>query len=78
MTSGEKRLARRLESYLEDDYLIWYDIPVGRKHRYPDFIVLHPARGILFLEVKDWRLETIKKITKSRVELLTNNGRVIL
>jgi UvrD-like helicase C-terminal domain/Nuclease-related domain/AAA domain len=76
MTSGEKRLARRLEAYLEDDYLIWYDIPVGRKHRYPDFIVLHPARGILFLEVKDWRLETIKKITKSRVELLTNNGRV--
>ncbi|MDX2505494.1 MAG: 3'-5' exonuclease, partial [Gammaproteobacteria bacterium] len=76
MTSGEKRLARRLEAYLEDDYLCWYDIPVGRKNRYPDFIVLHPARGILFLEVKDWRLENIKKISKSRVELLTNNGRV--
>lgn len=77
MTSGEKRLARRLEAYLEDDYLIWYDIPVGDKNRYPDFIVLHPARGILFLEVKDWRLETIKKISKSQVELLTDNGRVI-
>lgn len=76
MTSGEKRLARRLEAYLEDDYLCWYDIPVGRKNRYPDFIVLHPARGILFLEVKDWRLENIKKLSKSRVELLTNNGRV--
>ena len=76
MTSGEKRLARRLEAYLEDDYLCWYDIPVGRKRRYPDFIVLHPARGILFLEVKDWRLENIKKISKSRVELLTDNGRV--
>lgn len=76
MTSGEKRLARRLEAYLEDDYLCWYDIPVGRKNRYPDFIVLHPARGILFLEVKDWRLENIKKISKSRVELLTDNGRV--
>jgi len=76
MTSGEKRLARRLEAYLEDDYLIWYDIPVGRKNRYPDFIVLHPARGILFLEVKDWRLDTIKKLSKSRVELLTNNGRI--
>ena len=24
MTSGEKRLARRLESLLEDDYLVWY------------------------------------------------------
>ena len=76
MTSGEKRLARRLETFLEDDYLCWFDIPVGRKNRYPDFIILHPSRGLLFLEVKDWRLETIKKISKSRVELLTNNGRV--
>jgi hypothetical protein len=76
MTSGEKRLSRRLEAFLEDDYLCWYDIPVGRKNRYPDFIILHPERGLLFLEVKDWRLDTIKKISKSRVELLTDNGRV--
>ncbi len=76
MTPGEKRLARRLEALLDDDYLCWYDIPVGRKHRYPDFIILHPARGLLFLEVKDWRLENIKKISKHRVELLTNNGKI--
>jgi hypothetical protein len=76
MTPGEKRLARRLEALLDDDYLCWYDIPVGRQRRYPDFIILHPARGLLFLEVKDWRLENIKKISKTRVELLTNNGRV--
>ena len=76
MTAGEKRLARRLEALLDDDYLCWYDIPVGRKNRYPDFIVLHPARGILFLEVKDWRLENIKKISKTRVELLTNHGKI--
>ena len=62
MTSGEKRLARRLESLLENDYLVWYDIPVGRKRRYPDFIILHPLRGLLFLEVKDWKPETLKKI----------------
>ncbi len=78
MTSGEKRLARRLESLLDDDYLCWYDIPVGRKNRYPDFIILHPARGLLFLEVKDWKLENIKKISKTRVELLTNNGLLTL
>jgi hypothetical protein len=76
MTPGEKRLARRLEALLDDDYLVWYDIPVGRKNRYPDFIILHPARGLLFLEVKDWRLENIKKISKHRVELLTNNGKI--
>ena len=78
MTAGEKRLARRLEALLDDDYLCWYDIPVGRKNRYPDFIILHPARGLLFLEVKDWRLENIKKISKSRVELLTNNGKITI
>ena len=76
MTPGEKRLARRLEALLDDDYLVWYDIPVGKRNRYPDFIVLHPSRGLLFLEVKDWRLENIRKISKSHVELLTNNGLV--
>ncbi|OQX48007.1 MAG: hypothetical protein B0D87_07940 [Candidatus Sedimenticola endophacoides] len=38
MTAGEKRLARRLKTLLGDDYLVWYDIPVGRQRRYPDFI----------------------------------------
>ena len=76
MTPGEKRLARRLEALLDDDYLCWYDIPVGRKNRYPDFIILHPARGLLFLEVKDWRLDSIKKISKHRVELLTDHGKI--
>jgi hypothetical protein len=29
MTSGEKRFAQRLEAKLEEDYLCWYDVPVG-------------------------------------------------
>src|SRR5690554_5086453 len=76
MTAGERRVARRLEALLEDDYLVWYDIPIGRQRRYPDFIVLHPARGLLFLEVKDWKPETLKQITKKEVSLLTNRGLV--
>jgi len=77
MTSGEKRFAQRIKELLEDDYLCWYDIPIGRKQRYPDFILLHPGRGLLFLEVKDWKLATIKKISKETVELLTGEGRKI-
>jgi len=77
MTSGEKRVARRLAALLEDDYLIWYDVPLGSKRRYPDFIILHPARGLLFLEVKDWKAETLRKINKSDVTLLTDKGLVI-
>lgn len=72
MTPGEKRTAERLEQKLDDDYLVWYDVPVGPKHAHPDFVVLHPRRGLLILEVKDWRLETIRTATKQTWEILAN------
>lgn len=76
MTSGEKRFAEKLKDALEDDYLCWFDIRVGEQRRYPDFIILHPSRGLLFIEVKDWKVDTIKKISKSRVTLNTPEGLV--
>lgn len=42
MTFGEKHLAEALEHHLEDDYLLWYDVPVGPIQLHPDFIILHP------------------------------------
>ncbi|MCG7590005.1 MULTISPECIES: 3'-5' exonuclease [Halomonadaceae] len=75
MNPGERRVAQRLDSLLEDDYLVWYDIPLGAKRRYPDFIVLHPARGLLFLEVKDWKVDTLRSITPDSVEIDTHQGR---
>ena len=74
MQAGEKRFARRLEQLLEDDYLCWYEIPVGKKQRYTDFVVLHPIRGLLFLEVKDWKLDTIQKIDKQTTTIFTPVG----
>lgn len=70
MTSGERRTAERLERKLDDDYLVWYDVPVGPKHAHPDFVVLHPRRGLLILEVKDWRLETVRAASKQTWEIL--------
>jgi len=70
MTQGERRTAERLEQKLDDDYLVWYDVPVGPKHAHPDFVVLHPRRGLLILEVKDWRLETIRAASKQSWEIL--------
>ena len=64
MTGGERRLAERLEQKLDDDYLLWYDVPMGPKNAHPDFCVMHPRRGILILEVKDWRLSTIGQVDK--------------
>ncbi len=51
---GERRVAERLVDKLDDDYLIWHNVPVGRLQVHPDFIVFHPSRGILILEVKEW------------------------
>ena len=70
MTSGEQRLAERLEQKLEDDYLLWYDVPVGPQQLHPDFVVLHPSRGLLILEVKDFRLSTIVQADKEQWTIL--------
>ncbi|NMM78811.1 DNA helicase II [Acidovorax sp. SRB_24] len=70
MTAGERRLAERLEQKLEGDYLLWYDVPVGPKQTHPDFVVLHPRRGALILETKDWRLDTIRKATRQYFEIV--------
>jgi len=70
MTSGERRLAERLEQKLDDDYLLWYDVPVGPKYAHPDFVVMHPRRGLMVLEVKDWRLSTILRADKQTWEIL--------
>ncbi|MBK7314607.1 3'-5' exonuclease [Candidatus Aalborgicola defluviihabitans] len=50
MTGGERRLAERLEQKLDDDYRLWYDVPMGPRNTHPDFCILHPRRGILVLE----------------------------
>lgn len=74
MTSGEKRMAEALEHHLEDNYLLWYDVPIGSKQLHPDFIILHRERGLFILEVKDWKLEHIQTLTRTSVTLLTPDG----
>src|SRR6201990_599542 len=73
-TPGELRLAERLKDFLEENTVVWHNIPVGPRRRHPDFIIVHPANGLLVLEVKDWRLESIVSADKVKVELLTNHG----
>lgn len=75
-TLGERRFARLLEAKLEDDYRCWYNVPIGPKRLHPDFIIMHPQRGILILEVKDWRLSTILSMDHHETELLIH-GQVI-
>lgn len=74
MTHGERRVAQRLESHLGDGCLIWYDIPVGRQYRHPDFVIIDPANGLIFLEVKDWRLSMLRHADPQTVTLATEQG----
>lgn len=74
MTSGERRFAQRLEAKLEEDYLLWYDVPIGPANAHPDFVILHPRRGILILEVKDWKLETIQGMDRHAATIITHSG----
>ena len=74
MTHGERRVAQRLESHLGDDCLIWYDIPVGRQYRHPDFVIIDPANGLIFLEVKDWKLSTFQHADPQTVTLRHAQG----
>ena len=76
MTGGEKRVSERLEQKLEDDYLLWYDVPVGLKQRHPDFVVFHPRRGLLVLEVKDWKADTLRHADSTQFTLVTERGLV--
>ncbi|EIH5450675.1 TPA: 3'-5' exonuclease [Escherichia coli] len=72
MTAGEKRVASRLEAFMSNECLIWYDIPVGRKNRHPDFVIIDPENGLVFLEVKDWTVHTLHQVNHEQVILETN------
>lgn len=71
---GERRVFEALARQLEDDYTVWHNIPILGSSREPDFVILHPQRGLLILEVKDWKLRTIHDANPIRVELQTERG----
>lgn len=67
-------MAERLEQKLDADYLLWHNVPIGPKQTHPDFVVLHARRGLLVLETKDWRLQTVQNATRQAWTIL-DNGR---
>ena len=73
-TRGEERLAQRLKEKLDSECWLWYNIPVGRKQLHPDFVILHPSRGMVVLEVKDWNPETILQADKMQCTIALENG----
>ncbi len=78
MGPGGRRFALRIEDKLDEDYLCWYDVPVGPRQLHPDFVVLHPDRGFLVLEIKDWKLDTIADINRDSATLRTDRGQSVV
>ncbi len=74
MTGGERWLAERLEQTLDAECWLWYDVPVGPRQSRPDFVLLHPRRGLLILESKDWKPEAIKRATRQMWEVITEGS----
>ena len=74
--AGERRVLHQLKRCLEDDYIVWHDVPIGPRARQPDFVILSPRWGVLLLEVKDWRRSTLGPATRDAVELNTERGKV--
>ncbi len=71
-TAGERKVFVALRDHLPEDYLVYYDIPVQGRH--PDFIVVGPDLGLIVLEVKDWRLDSIAAVGGDGVVLRQTGG----
>ena len=70
---GEERLFAILKR-LPDDCLVYYEPIVA--DRYPDFIVILPAIGVLIIEVKGWYLGWIEDADNHRVLVRQDGGAV--
>lgn len=75
LTAGQRQVARALQDSLADDCLVWCGLPSGGEQRQPDFIVLHPEHGLLFLEVRDWTAGSLKRMSRATCILEAAEGR---
>ncbi len=73
ITEGERQVAEVLEKNLGNDCLIWFNPKIPPSNLEPDFIVLDPGKGLLIIEVKDWKIETVVEANNEIVTLLVNN-----
>ena len=74
--TGERKVLYALKRHLEDDYCVWHNVPLGPKRRQPDFVILNPRRGVMLLEVKDWKHSVLRSANPDSVEFDTARGRI--
>ncbi len=65
-TPGERKTFEILAKRLDKSWYVWYDVGIGNKEIYPDFILIHPHYGLLVLEVKDFHFSDLQSISNDR------------
>lgn len=68
-TAGERRVAKFLQRHLPEDCIVWCNIPIGAERLRADFLILMPQVGLLCLEVKDWKIETLDYFNPQKFEI---------
>ncbi|AEH47524.1 3'-5' exonuclease [Parageobacillus thermoglucosidasius] len=71
-TAGERLLFRTLQTYLPDDYIVYYEPEI--RGRRPDFVIIGPDLGIVVLEVKDYTLSTLLQINNDEWTIINRAG----
>jgi len=54
VTPGERVFGQALVREFDDEHLVWFDVALGARRRFVDFVVLHPRLGLRLLAVRDW------------------------
>lgn len=74
-TAGERILFHTLKEYLDDDYIVYYEPEINGKR--PDFLIIGPYLGLLVLEVKDYTVNTLHRLTQEEWIINSKNDGVV-
>lgn len=77
-TEGEAHILNVFENsnYLDEDWMI-FEQPYINALR-PDFILMHPEKGVIILEVKDWNINDYHYNYKTPIHQVENYKKLIL
>ena len=69
----ERNIFDLLKDRLSDKWVFWHEPELKRSHDdanayRPDFILLHPQRGLFVLEVKGWVVHKIRDVKKKQLD----------
>jgi hypothetical protein len=68
LTLGEKKFLEILKLCYSNEIGVYIYIQPRIKNLEPDFIIIDPARGVSIVEIKDWKLTSLSKISRLQVD----------